>query len=134
MFKSGIINPEINYHVSKMAHHDTMMISDAAMELPVHINRVDLAYTPGVPEITTVVKGILAECIIEKAYMASEMKEHSPELYTQYEKILGQYNIPIECVPHTEFCRLADKVSVAIRTGEFHYHYSSVILVSGCPY
>lgn len=47
MFKSGIINPEINYHVSKMAHHDTMMISDAAMELPVHINRVDLAYTPG---------------------------------------------------------------------------------------
>lgn len=34
MFKSGIINPEINYHVSKMAHHDTMMISDAAMELP----------------------------------------------------------------------------------------------------
>ena len=116
MFKSGIINPEINYHVSKMAHHDTMMISDAAMELPVHINRVDLAYTPGVPEITTVVKGMLAECIIEK------------------EKILGQYNIPIECVPHTEFCTLADKVSVAIRTGEFHYHYSSVILVSGCPY
>ncbi|BFJ85127.1 D-ribose pyranase [Ruthenibacterium sp. TH_2024_36131] len=134
MFKTGIINPQINYHLSCLAHQDSVMISDAAMELPAYLNRVDLAYTPGIPEITSVVKGILKECIVEKAYMANEMKEYSPELFAIYSEIFAKEDIPVECIPHTEFCKLADKVSVAIRTGEFHYHYSSVILVSGCPY
>lgn len=134
MFQKGIINPAINYYISTLGHQDTMMVSDAAMELPTDATRVDLAFTPGLPAITNVVKGILAECIVEKVYMAQEMKEHSPQLYAEYEKIFGAKNILIECVPHSEFCRLAGKVTVTVRTGEFHYHYSSVILVSGCPY
>lgn len=111
-----------------------MMVSDAAMELPADATRVDLAFTPGLPEITDVVKGLLAECIVEKVYMAQEMEEHSPQLYAAYGEIFGAKNIPVECVPHSEFCRLAGEVAVTVRTGEFHYHYSSVILVSGCPY
>lgn len=134
MFKSGIINPQVNYCISQIAHHDTLMVSDAAMELPTHLNRIDLAFSPGVPEITSVVMPILEECAVEKVYMAFEMKEHSPQLFEEYKKIFGAKDIPIECVPHTEFCKLAAQVTAAVRTGEFHYHYSSVILVGGCPY
>lgn len=132
MLKQGIINPEINYNISRLCHQDKIMVSDAAMELPADMNRIDLAFTPGIPEIRTVVKGILEQCIIEKVYMAAEMKEASPDLFNAYVEIFGE--IPIEIVPHTEFCKIADTVKAAIRTGEFYYHYSSVILVSGCPY
>ena len=46
MFKTGIINPQINYHLSCLAHQDSVMISDAAMELPAYLNRVDpVSYT-----------------------------------------------------------------------------------------
>ncbi len=134
MFKSGIIHPQVNYYISQMAHYDTLMVSDAAMELPTHLTRVDLAVTPGIPEITSVVRPILEECKVEKVYMAAEMKEHSPKLFEEYEMIFSTKDVPIECVPHTEFCKLAASVTAAVRTGEFHYHYSSVILVAGCPY
>lgn len=134
MFRQGIINPAINYYLSTLGHQDTIMVSDAAMELPADATRVDLAFTPGLPEITSVVKGLLAECIVEKVYMAEEMKTHSSSLYTAYEQLFSTQGIPIECVPHTRFCELAGEVTTTIRTGEFHYHYSSVILVSGCPY
>lgn len=132
MFKQGIINPKVNYSLSKLCHQDKIMVSDAAMELPVDLNRIDLAFTPGIPEIRSVVKGILDQCIIEKVYMAEEMEEASPDLFHAYVELFE--DIPIEIVPHTEFCEIAGTVKAAIRTGEFYYHYSSVILVSGCPY
>lgn len=134
MFQQGIINPAINYYLSTLGHQDTIMVSDAAMELPADATRVDLAFVPGLPEITSVVEGLLAQCIVEKVYMAEEMREHSPQLFAAYERIFGAKDIPAECVPHTRFCQLAGEVTATIRTGEFHYHYSSVILVSGCPY
>ena len=44
MFKTGIINPQINYHLSCLAHQDSVMISDAAMELPAYLNPVSYTH------------------------------------------------------------------------------------------
>lgn len=134
MLKQGILNPQINYHLSHLGHMDTVIVSDVAMELPADLNRVDLVFTPGIPEIVSVVRGMLDQCIVEKAYMAEEMKEYSPELVRRYLALFEERGVPVEYIPHSRFCELTAETKLAVRTGEFHYHYSSVILVSGCPY
>lgn len=134
MLKKGIINPQVNNALSKMTHLDTMLIADAGMPIPKGIERIDLAFTLGEPPLIPVVEGILDACIIEKVYMAEEMKSHSPDLFAQYGKLFGSLGIPVECLPHSEMLQSAQQIKVSIRTGENRYHYSSVILVCGCPY
>ncbi|MCI9153516.1 D-ribose pyranase [Lachnospiraceae bacterium] len=135
MFKNGIINPQVNYNLSLLTHMDKFLVSDSAMELPKDMTRIDLAFVPNVPDVITVTKGILEECLIEKAYLAKEMMEVSKALYDAYCKLFAEYDVPIELVPHSEFCRLTnEEVRFTIRTGDSRYHFASAILVSGCPY
>ena len=134
MLKNGILNPQVNCAQSKMTHLDTMLVSDAAMPLPQNAERIDLAFTLGIPPLVPVVEGILEECIIEKVYMANEMKQYSPDLFAEYEKLFAARQIPIECIPHAKMLEMTAECKAAIRTGENRYHYSSVLLVCGCPY
>ena len=135
MIKRGIINPEVNYNLSMLTHMDKFLVSDSAMELPKEMNRIDLAFTPNVPDVITITKGILEDCLIEKAYMAEEMREVSNELYNQYVELLTSNNVPIELIPHSQFCKLTNNdVRFTIRTCDARYHYASVILQAGCPY
>ena len=135
MIKRGIINPEVNYNLSMLTHMDKFLVSDSAMELPKEMNRIDLAFKANVPDVITITKGILEDCLIEKAYMAEEMREVSNELYNQYVELLTSNNVPMELIPHSQFCKLTNNdVRFTIRTGDARYHYASVILQAGCPY
>ena len=135
MLKKGIINPAVNYNLSLLTHMDKFLVSDSAMELPVEMNRIDLAFIPNVPDVITVTQGILKECLVEKIYMAEEMKEVSRELYDTYLELFKAYDVPVELIPHEKFCQLTNHdVRFTIRTGDSRYHYASVILQSGCPY
>lgn len=95
MLKNGILNPLVNCALSKMTHLDTMLVSDAAMPLPQNAERIDLAFTLGIPPLLPVVEGILEECIIEKVYMANEMKQYSPDLFAEYEKLFARARFPL---------------------------------------
>lgn len=132
MFKQGIINPQINHAISQTAHLDTVLVTDAAMEMPKGVERVDLAYMLGIPELLPIVKGLWDVCLFEKVYVAEEIKTASPQLFAEYEKLFS--GVPIECVPHAELLKMTPSAKVAIRTGEDKYHYSSVLFVCGCPY
>ena len=81
-----------------MTHLDTMLVSDAAMPLPKGVERVDLAFTLGIPPLVPVIEGILEECITEKVYIANEIEKASPALLEEYRKLFG--DIPIELIPH----------------------------------
>lgn len=132
MLKNGILNPAVNNALSNMTHLDTMLVSDAAMPIPDKVERIDLAYMLGIPELVPVIEGLLEACIIEKVMIASEIKEASPELLNQYRILFKE--IPIELIPHQEMLKKAHDAKAVIRTGENRYHYSSVLLVCGCPY
>ena len=58
----------------------------------------------------------------------------SPDLFAEYEKLFAARQIPIECIPHAKMLEMTAECKAAIRTGENRYHYSSVLLVCGCPY
>jgi len=132
MIKKGILNPQINHALSKMTHLDTMLISDAAMPLPRDVERIDLAFTLGTPPLVPVIEGILEECIIETVYVAEELKTAAPLLVEEYRKLFAA--VPLKFIPHAALCEMSGSAKVSIRTGENRFHYSSVLMVCGCPY
>jgi D-ribose pyranase len=71
---------------------------------------------------------ILEELFVEKAIVAEEMVQLSPQIFDAVLQILGE--VPIELVPHILFKEQTADSKAIIRTGEFT-PYANVILVAG---
>lgn len=132
MLQEGIINPDINYELARLSHGDKLLVAEAAMPISTKAARIDLALTLGDPELTKVLRVLMAQMLVEKVFMAEEIKAESPELYAEYEKMFA--GIPIELIPQRALVKVKEEVNATIRTGENRHHYSSVILQAGCPY
>lgn len=128
MKKGGIINQPIASIVSGLGHTDTITIADAGLPIPASTERIDLALTTGVPSFLQTLQVILEELFVEKAIVAEEMAQVSPQIFDAVSKILGE--VPIELVPHILFKEQTADSKAIIRTGEFT-PYANVILVAG---
>lgn len=128
MKKTGIINSQISAVIAQLGHMDTLTISDAGLPIPETTKRIDLALTKGKPSFVDTLEVILTEMCIEKAIVAQEILEYSPDLYKEIQISLG--DIPIETVSHVEFKQQTQTSRAVIRTGEFT-PYANVILVAG---
>lgn len=71
---------------------------------------------------------VLLEMYVEKAIVAQEILQHSPQTFKSIKESIG--NSLIETVPHVEFKKLTKTAVAVIRTGEFT-PYANVILVAG---
>ena len=131
MKKSGILNADIAAVVAQLGHMDTLTIGDAGLPIPQGPKRIDLVVKPGLPAFLDVLAVVLQEQVVEKAVIAAEMEQVSPDLYRQLREVLGQ--IPVESVPHEEFKERTAHSRAVIRTGEFT-PYANVILVSGVAF
>jgi len=131
MKKSGILNADIAAVVAQLGHMDTLTIGDAGLPIPQGPKRIDLVVKPGLPAFLDVLAVVLQEQVVEKAVIAAEMEQVSPDLYQQLREVLGQ--IPVESVPHEEFKERTAGSRAVIRTGEFT-PYANVILVSGVAF
>lgn len=132
MLQKGIINPHINYELARLCHGDKLLLADAGMPVSAEAARIDLALTLGDPELPKVLRVLMEQMLVEKVFIAEEIKEASPALYAEYEKMFA--GIPIELIPHREMLKAKEDVNATIRTGDNRYHYASVILQAGCPY
>ena len=128
MKKTGPLNSEISYLISRLGHTDTIVISDAGLPIPKGVQRIDLALVPGKPSFIEVLDGVLMEMKVEKVTIATEMKQQNPDLY----KIITEKfkDIEIEEVSHTEFKNQTAKAQAVIRTGEFK-PFANIILQAG---
>jgi len=128
MKKTGLLNSEISYLISRLGHTDTIVISDAGLPIPKGVQRIDLALVPGKPSFIEVLDGVLMEMKVEKVTIATEMKQQNPDLY----KIITEKfkDIEIEEVSHTEFKNQTAKAQAVIRTGEFK-PFANIILQAG---
>lgn len=131
MKRSGILNADIAAVVAQLGHMDTVTIGDAGLPIPQGPKRIDLVVKPGLPTFLDVLAVVLQEQVVEKAVIAAEMEQVSPDLYRQLREILGQ--IPVESVPHETFKARTAHSRAVIRTGEFT-PYANVILVSGVAF
>lgn len=132
MLRGGILNPQIAKLLADIGHMDTIVVSDAGLPVPEHVERIDLAWKPNEPGYIEVLEELLKHIVVEKAILAEELKTVSPKMYKEILKTLPE-DLEIEYVEHVE---LKDKTKTSraiIRTGEFT-PYPSVILVAGCAY
>lgn len=115
--------------IANLGHLDTLAIADAGLPIPLETERIDLALKKGVPSFLQTLDVALTEMQVERAIVATEMLEVSPDLYQAIQKRLGE-DIPIEIVTHLIFKEQTRDTQAVIRTGEFT-PYANIILVAG---
>ena len=128
MKKTGLLNSDVSTAIAQMGHLDTLVVADAGLPVPAGTWRIDLALRPGVPGFLDVVDAILSELHIERAIVAAELPQVSPQLWDALQGRLG--GAAIEQVPHDEFKRRSAGARAIVRSGECT-PYANVILVSG---
>lgn len=128
MKKIGILNQPISSVIAGLGHTDTLVIADAGLPIPSETQRIDLALIEGVPTFLDTVRAVLTEMEVERAIVAEEMLDASPQVYKALKELLG--DVPIETVTHLVFKERTRSARAVIRTGEFS-PYANAILTAG---
>jgi D-ribose pyranase len=131
MKKSGILNAELADTVARLRHNELTVVSDAGLPVPAHVRRVDLAVTPGVPLVETVLSLLGTEIVAERILIAEEMVEHSPHVAKAVADAFAV--VPLQPIEHKELLELLPNCKAVIRTGEFS-PYANVVIDCGVAY
>lgn len=128
MYKGQCLHPGLLQVLAQTGHTDMLCVGDAGLPIPKGVERVDLAWKPGEAKWLDVCRLLRDEIVIEKIYLAEEMKEGNPKMRKEFLELFPE--VPIEYIPHEELkCKTRDTKAV-IRTGEFS-SYCNCILVAG---
>ena len=130
---SGTLNGQLARVISETGHTDQVVVTDAGLPIPVGVERVDLALTPGVPAFLDVLDAVLDELEVEGALLSEEIRETSPQMLAQIEQRLTARGVTPTLVPHTEFKAATGNARAAVRSGEFT-PYANVLLTAGVVY
>jgi D-ribose pyranase len=128
MKKIGIINAPLASIIASLGHTDTLVVCDAGLPIPATTQRIDLALTRGIPGFVATLQVVLSELYVERALVAAEMLQVSPNLYAEVKSLLGA--TPLETILHVEFKKQTGASRAVVRTGEFT-PYANIILVTG---
>ncbi|MDZ4768633.1 MAG: D-ribose pyranase [Chloroflexota bacterium] len=128
MKKTPLLNHAISRVIAQMGHTDMLVIADAGLPIPAHVERIDLAVVAGLPSMRDVLVAVLGELQVERAIVASEMRDRSPHIREALSDLFS--GVAMGDVPHEEFKRLTASARAVIRTGECT-PYANVILVAG---
>ena len=129
MKKYGILNSNIAKLVDDLGHMDWVCIGDLGLPVPKGVDKIDLALRKGSPSFLEVLKEYSDHVLIEKIFLAEEIKEQNTEQWQAVLDLLGS-NIIVEYISHEELKAMNTKVKAVIRTGE-DTPYSNIILQSG---
>ena len=129
MNRNRLLNAELSHAIASMGHGQLMIICDAGFPIPADAWRIDLAITPDVPDLETVLVPIAENFIAEKVSYAEEIKVHNKPLLAKVERIFdGAEFAPI---PHaTILSEMATKAKVIVRTGALD-PWGNILLYSG---
>ena len=126
MKKSGILNADLNAHISRLAHTDLFVVADSGFPVMPGIPIVDLRLVYGVPTFDQVFEAVLNEVEVEGGWLASEMAEGNR---ANYDLVTGTLH-GLTLITHDGLKTLAHGARFVIRTGE-DTPYSNVLLQSG---
>ena len=124
----GVLNHRLAMVIAEMGHTDGLTVADAGLPVPLAVERIDLAVSPGVPGFGQVLEAIASELKIEEVVIAREAFDRNPELLRSIERCYP--GVPIRAVPHEEFKQLTQGTRAVVRTGECT-PYSNAILRGG---
>ncbi|MFJ7638410.1 D-ribose pyranase [Peribacillus sp. NPDC097225] len=128
MLKQGILNPTLNRILSETGHTELLTLCDKGFPVPTGPERLDLALVDDIPKMMDVLKVVSEQFIIDRIFIAEEMKNVSQEYHDFLIKEFSDYQF--EYVSHLYFKEIATESRAVIRTGET-IPYSNMIIVSG---
>jgi D-ribose pyranase len=131
MKRGGILNPAICSLLAELGQSDELLIVDAAYPLPTDGHVIDLTLTPGIPRLLDILRAVSEELVIDAIAVPAEIKEHSPRIYQEILKIIGDTDV--DEIPFHEFKEQALDVKGIIRSAEFS-PYASVRIVAGSAF
>lgn len=131
MKKNGIINSKLSKVIAEMGHKNSLVVADCGLPIPQVVKRIDLSVTKGYPKFLKILKAVLDDLVVEKAILAAEIKEKSPELEAEIIALLP--NIEIEYIAHKKFKKETNNSRAVVRSGEI-IPYANIILISGVDF
>lgn len=133
MKKTGILNGQLMYELTKLRHTDKMVICDAGFPIPRDAVMVDVSLTAGMPTMIDTLKAVLNEAIFEEYVIFDMMKDYNKEYYGIITELLRKQKSQEMSMP--EFIDLASDAKFYVRTGELA-PCSNILLVSasGVPF
>jgi D-ribose pyranase len=123
---AGLWHPRLLQIITAMGHGDTVVIADAGLPAPDHVEVIDLVWHRQQPRLLPVLDAVVGELAVESATVAEEAKDR--DLLDGLGRVLGQ--IPQTLVGHEALKDLCRDARAVVRTGE-DTPYANVILHAG---
>ena len=114
MKKFGILHPELMREITALGHYDSFVICDMAFPIPREAKRIDLAFIEGVPSFMQTLKAMLKEVIVEKIYLADNIKMYNPDLDKKVCDLMTKQDL--EYIDFADFRRLSLEAKFFVRT------------------
>lgn len=131
MKKNGILHPELMKALTSLGHTDEFMVCDPGFPIPQNVQRIDLAFIPGVPTFSDCIKAIVGETVIEGITIAEEMEKNNP---VGYDFVTSLFKVQEKTiVKQEELLKKAQDMKFIVRCADFT-PYSNIVLrsASGC--
>ena len=128
MLRTGILNPHINFLLSRIRHTNTLVIADRGFPLWPQIETVDIALIDDLPRVLDVLNALRANFGIGHAFMAQEFRiANTLQTRQQFKRALR--GVPLTFEPHMEFKKRVPNAIGLIRTADT-IPYANMILES----
>ena len=128
MFKSGILNPQINSLLSRVRHTNTLVIADRGFPFWPMIDTIHISLVDGIPSVLDVLRAIRAESVFGRAWMAQEfLTNNTDEVRQMFAQ--GLSGIPLLHEPHVDFKKRVPLAIGLIRTSDT-VQYANMVLES----
>lgn len=129
MRSDGLWHEGLVQLIVSMRHHDTLVIADAGLPVPQHVQTIDLGWSRREPRLLPVLNAVLTELVVERATIADEAEDD--QLLDGFRSELG--TIPIDRTSHATLIAECANARAVVRTGE-DTPYANVILHAGVPF
>lgn len=127
MKKTGVLNAELMYELTKLRHQDKLVICDAGFPIPKGATVVDVSLVAGIPTFLQTLRAVLNEMIVEEYLIFDFMEQYNREYYDELKQIFVHQKASQVSMP--EFIEASREAKLFIRTGELK-PASNILLVS----
>jgi len=128
MKRSGILNAPLAGRLARLGHTDLVVVADAGLPIPAHVPVVDLAVVFGLPRFTDVLDALLAEIVVEHAWVSAPADDGPAGGWVD-----ARLPAPAQRVPHDDLKVMVGTAHLVVRTGE-DTAYANVVLRCGVPF
>ena len=131
MKKTPLLHPELSRVIARMGHTDKLVVADAGLPIPLEVQRIDLALTPGIPSFLDTLRVIAGELAVEEFMIAEELQEGNPALVEAIQALFPDAKMFV--VRHAQLKVITGSARAVVRTGETT-PYANVILFGGVTF